>query len=317
MGKRIKFLVLFVIGVLCTPLQAAKVLIGTGSISGDYDQLGWVICRTINRHTPGIDCRTHETSGSTSNLTNVQSGSLELGIARSDKHYHAVSRTGSFEFMDASYDRIRSLFSLHVDPFTIVALKNSGILHIDDLKGKRINIGNPGSEQRIAMEVVMVAKGWTKKNFQLATELSATQQSLSLCHNRVQAIVSTKAHPNELTRKALALCNANLVDISGSAIDGLVEKNAYYEHTVIPSGVYGRQENSTKTFGLLATVITSTDVDADLVYQIVKGLFEHFDGFRRMHKSFGSLTPQKMITEGLSAPLHEGALRYYREKGWM
>ena len=317
MTRLIRCIIFILTAVTCSPLQAVEILIGSGSTNGHYARLSTAICRIINRNVSDLECRLHETADSISNLGNVQGGSLELGIVRSDQQHHAVTQSGPFEFVDISYDRVRALFSLHVDPFTVVARNDSGIQRLNDLKGRRVNIGNPGSRQRLAMEVVMSAKGWSKQDFQLVTELPLSQHSLALCHDRVQAIVLTEVHPNPSIKKAVALCDAKLVDTSGPVIDALIKDYAYYGHTVIPGSLYDQNGKSIETFGLMATVISSKDVEADLIYEVVKGFFEHLDEYQRLYVQGDLLTPEKMVTRGLSAPLHEGALRYYREKGWI
>ena len=297
--------------------QAADILIGTASKSGVYFQVGRALCRLMERGSEGLSCEAMETAGSVSNLQNVQVGALELGLVQSDIQFHGVNRSGPFRFVDAPHDNVRALFSLYTEPFTLVARRDSGIRTLDDLKGRRVNIGNPGSGQRATMEVVMEAKGWDKEDFQLVTELPATQQSLALCHNRVQAMVYTVGHPNPSVARAVKLCRAVIAEVSGSEIEKLVSDTPYYSLAHIPGGLYEGVDEPVRTFGVLATVVSSVDVDEELVYLVVKTLFENMDRFRNMHRVFQSLDPRGMIRNGLSAPLHKGAERYYREKGWM
>lgn len=309
--------VLLLLPLVATPAQAEDILIGTGSKSGVYFQVGRAICRLVNRHMEQTSCRALETAGSVSNLANVGGGSLEIGIVQSDIQHHAVNQTGPYQFVDIPRGNLRSLFSLYIEPFTLVARRDAAIGSLNDLPGKRVNIGNIGSGQRATMELVMRAKGWDTDVFQLATELPATQQSLALCHNRVQAMVYTVGHPNRSVAQAIDLCNAGIVEVAGGVIDDLVRQHPYYVYTEIPAGTYPGMSQPVKTFGSLATVVSSADNDPDLVYGIVKTVFENFDRFKRMHKVFAGLKPERMIKDGLAAPLHEGALRYYRERGWM
>jgi len=314
---KIRLMLMMVTVLGCSALQAEEVVIGTGSRSGVYFQAGRVICRLITRNLKDVGCRVLETPGSLSNLDNVQVGALEIGLVQSDIQYHAVNHSGPFQFVDRPYDNMRALFSLHTEPFTLVARRDAGIEVLDDLKGRRVNIGNVGSGQRATMEVVMRAKGWTKDDFQLVTELPASQQSLALCHNRIQAMIYTVGHPNRSVAKAVVLCDADIVNVADPVIDALVAANPYYSYTLIPADAYSGMHDPVKTFGVLATVVSSADVDDELVYRVVKALFENFDSFRRMHRVFHDLEPSKMIKDGLSAPLHKGAARYYRERGWL
>ena len=298
-------------------LKAEDILIGTGSTAGVYYQVGRAVCRLVNKKAEGITCEALPTEGSLFNLSNVQGGAIEIGLVQSDWQYHAVKGTGSFKFMDASFADLRALFSVHSEPFTVVARRDAGIRSLEDLKGRRVNIGNPGSGQRGTMEAVMAAMGWDKDVFQLAEELPASQQSLALCHNRVQAMVYTVGHPNASVSKATGLCDAVIVEVGGPVIEKLVSENPFYAFTTIPGGMYPGNPDAVTTFGVKATLVTSAGVSADVIYAVVKAVFGNLDRFRKMHPAFGMLEPEKMMTEGLSAPLHEGAVRYFKEKGLM
>ena len=201
--------------------------------------------------------------------------------------------------------------------FTLVARRDSGIRSLADLEGRRVNLGNPGSGQRETMQVVMDAMGWTPKSFALAGDLPASQQSLALCHGQIEAMVYVVGHPNRSIAKATDLCDASLIRVEGPQIDQLVARNPYYSYMTIPGGIYKGNNNPVPTFGVRATVIVDRDMDNDTAYAIVKAVFDNLDKFRRMYPAFGELDPKRMISEGLTAPLHEGAVRYYREKGLM
>ena len=298
-----------------TAPRAEEILIGTGSTSGVYYPAGRAICRLVDRNVEGLTCKAQPTAGSLANLSNVAGGAIEIGIAQSDWQYYAVTGTGPVEFMDTGFDNLRAVFSLHGEPFTLVARRDAAIRSFDDLKGKRVNIGNPGSGQRATMEVVMAEKGWTKKDFLLAEELPAEQQSLALCHDRVQAMIYTVGHPNPSIGQAAGLCDAILVNVTGATIDKLVAANPYYAYTTIPGGMYEGNPDSVTTFGVKATVVSSADVDGELIYAVVKAVFDNLEALRRMHPAFGVLEAEEMVRDGLSAPLHEGAERYFREKG--
>lgn len=309
-------LVLTMMGVAVAPtVRADEILIGTGSTAGVYYQLGRAICRLVNREVEDVTCKPLPTAGSLFNLSNVRGGAIEIGVAQSDMQFHAVKHSGPFAFQDDTYEDLRAMFSVHAEPFTVVARRDSGIRTFDDLKGKRVNIGNPGSGQRATMEVVMAAKGWTKNDFVLADELPASQQSLALCHNRVQAMVYTVGHPNASVGQAAGLCDALIIDVGGPEIDKLVADHPYYAHTTIPGGMYSGNPDPVRTFGVKATIVTSAEIPAELIHVMVAAVFDNLDRFRKMHPAFAGLKPKKMIREGLSAPLHEGAARYFKEKG--
>ncbi len=300
------------------PVQAEEIFMGTGSRAGVYFQVGRATCRLVNKGTTshGLTCAAPPTAGSIANLEAIRNSELQLGVVQSDWQYHASKGSGRFQEAGPDED-LRALFSVHGEPFTVVARRDAHIKTFDDLKGKRVNIGNPGSGQRGTMEVVMTAKGWDKSVFSLANELPASQQSLALCHDRVQAMVYTVGHPNSSVGQAAGLCDAIMVEVKDATIDKLVEENPFYAYTEIPGGIYGGNPEPVTTFGVKATVVSSAKVDAEVIYNIVKAVFDNLDNFKKLHPAFSGLQPEQMIHDGLSAPLHEGALRYYQEKGWL
>ena len=305
-----------------TVAQTADMVIGAGKEAGIHYNVGRAICRQVARSGQGLTCEMLRVEGrdaaeSLAVLTNVRNGAIEAGIVGSDWHYFAVKGTGPAKFLDEKFDTLRSLFSLHGEPFTVIARRDSGIDGLDDLAGKRVNIGNPGSNQRAVMEMVMKAKGWTRKTFQLTEELTEAEQYLALCHNRVQATVMTGAHPNAQVAQALDLCDAKIVDVTGPAIDKLIGENSYFARVSIPGGVYGESGKAVRSFGVTVTVVSSTDVSDDAAYALTKVVFGNLDILKRVHPALKAVNESQMRTDGLTAPIHPGAERYFREKGMM
>lgn len=293
------------------------VTIGTGGQVGVYYVVGQSICRLVNRGQSehGIRCNAPSTGGSVANLNAIRTGEQTMGVAQSDQQHFAY--VGEGDFQGNPIKELRSLFSVHPEPFTVVARKDSGIQTFDDLKGKRVNIGNPGSGQRATMDVVMELKGWTKNDFQLASELGAAEQAQALCDNRIDAMLYAVGHPNGSIQEAASSCDAILVPVTGPEVDKLVEENPYYAKATIPGGMYQGTDEDVETFGVLATFVSSSEVDEDMIYQVVKAVFDNFDRFKNLHPAFAILEEERMIEDGLSAPLHDGAVKYYKEKGWM
>ncbi|MDO6565076.1 TAXI family TRAP transporter solute-binding subunit [Amphritea sp. 1_MG-2023] len=297
---------------------ASYVTIGTGGQTGVYYVVGQSICRLVNRGNKdhGIKCTAPSTGGSVANLNAIRAGNQDMGVAQSDWQYHAYNGTSKFADQGANKE-LRAVFSVHPEPFTVIARADAGIKSFDDLKGKRVNIGNPGSGQRGTMEVVMERKGWVKDDFKLASELKASEQSQALCDNKVDAIIYTVGHPNGSIKEATTSCDAVLVPVTGPEITKLIDENAFYAEAIVPGGMYNGNDADTTTFGVGATFVSSTKADPEVIYQVVKAVFDNFDRFKRLHPAFANLDPAKMIKNSLSAPLHEGAIRYYKERGWM
>lgn len=301
------------------PHDLRFVTIGTGGVTGVYYVVGGSICRLVNRERERhhIRCTVESTGGTIYNLSLLRRGEIDIGVAQSDWQYHALH--GDAPPFDArGPDRnLRALFSLHAESFTVVARRDSDIRSFADLRGKRVNIGNSGSGQRATMEVVMNAFGWTKDDFLLASELKSAEQGQALCDGKVDAIVFTVGHPNGSIAEAIASCAAVLVPVEGPIIEQLVARTPYYTAAVIPGGLYRGTDRDVRTFGVRATLVAEAATSEETIYQVVRAVFDNLEDFRRLHPSFRTLAPEEMTRLGLSAPLHPGALRYYRERGWL
>ena len=310
-----------VAGIMALATTAASaeerfITIGTGGQTGVYFVVGQSICRLVNRDsaTTGLKCTAPSTGGSIANINAIKAGDMDMGVAQSDWQYHAYNGTAKFE--GDKFEKERAVFSVHSEPFTVIARKDANITSFDDLKGKRVNVGNPGSGQLATMEVVLAAKGWTMGDFALASELKPAEQAAALGDNKVDAIIYTVGHPNGSIQEAVSTVEAVLVPVEGEAIDKLVADNPFYAYASIPGGMYPGSDADTKTFGVKATFVTSADVPDDVIYEVVKAVFDNFDRFKKLHPAFENLKEEEMIKDGLSAPLHPGAVKYYK-RGWM
>ncbi len=296
--------------------QQTFIAIGTGGVTGVYYPAGGAICRLVNRNRAehGIRCGVESTGGSIFNINAIRTGELEFGVAQSDWQFHAFNGSSRFED-DGPFEDLRAVFSLHPEPFTVVARSDADVTSFDDLAGKRVNIGNPGSGQRGTMDVVMEAMGWTTDTFSQATELPPGEQALALCDNNIDAIIYTVGHPSGAIQEATTACDTVLVNVDNDAIRALVEDRPYYRMATIPGGMYRGTDADVTTFGVGATFVTSATVADEVVYQVVKAIFEDLDQFKGLHPALDILVPEQMVSDGLSAPLHPGAERFYREAG--
>ncbi|WP_409202837.1 TAXI family TRAP transporter solute-binding subunit [Vibrio sp. SS-MA-C1-2] len=305
---------------VATSTQAADqfITIGTGGVTGVYYPTGGAICRLVNKDKKdhGIRCSVESTGGSIYNINTIRAGELDFGIAQSDWQYHAYN--GTSKFKDAGpFTGLRSVFALHAEPFTVVARADSGIKTFEDLKGKRVNIGNPGSGQRGTIEVLMDGYGWTMDDFKLASELKAAEQSKALCDNKIDAMVYVVGHPSGAIKEATTSCDSVIVEVAGPVVDKIVADNSFYRTVDIPGGMYRGNPDNIATFGVGATLVSSTSVSDEAVYSVVKAVFDNFATFKKLHPAFAHLTKEQMIKDGLSAPLHDGAVKYYKEAGLM
>ena len=305
---------------LVAPLPAAAqqkfVSIGTGGVTGVYYAAGGAICRLVNkdRAQHGIRCSVESTGGSVFNVNTIKAGELDLGVVQSDVGFNAYNGAGQFK--DAGkFEKLRSVFSLHPEPFTVVARKEANIKSFGDFKGKRFNVGNPGSGTRASMEQLLAAQGRDLKFFSLASELRPDEHGAALCDGKIDGFFYGVGHPSANIQDPTTSCGAQLIPLTGTAVDQLVEKYPYYAKVSIPAGLYPNNPQETQTYGVLATFVTSADVPEETVYTVVKAVFENFEDFKKLHPALGLLKKEDMVKNGLSAPLHPGAEKYFKEKG--
>ncbi|MDD9726969.1 TAXI family TRAP transporter solute-binding subunit [Roseovarius sp. SK2] len=299
---------------ISAPASAQEFIsIGTGGVTGVYYPTGGAICRLVNksRKDHGIRCAVESTGGSVYNINTIKAGELEFGVAQSDWQYHAYNGTSTFS--DNPFPEIRSVFSVHPEPFTLIARSDAGIESFEDLKGKRFNVGNAGSGLRATTEVLMAEYGMTMDDFALATEYKGSEMSQQLCDGNIDAMVYVVGHPAAAIQEAATTCDVTLVNVTGDVIDKLIDENPYYRTATVPGGMYAGNDEDVTTFGVGATLVTSADVSEDTVYVLAKGVMENIDDFRQLHPAFANLEPSEMVQDALSAPLHPGAEKAYKE----
>jgi TRAP transporter TAXI family solute receptor len=317
------FVMLAAVAAALTSAPAAQaqqkfITIGTGGVTGVYYAAGGAICRLVNkdRAKHNIRCSVESTGGSVFNINTIKAGELDMGVAQSDVHYNAAKGVGQFQ-KDGPFKELRAVFALHPEPVTVVARKEANVKSFADFKGKRFNVGNPGSGTRASLEELIGAMGWKLSDFALASELKADEHGPALCDGKIDGFFYLVGHPSANIQDPTTVCGAKLVSVTGPAVDKLVKEKPYYAKATIPGGLYPGNEQPTQTYGVLATFVSSSKVPADTIYAVVKGVFDNFDEFKKLHPALANLDPKNMIKDGLSAPLHDGAVKYYKEKGWV
>jgi hypothetical protein len=298
--------------------QQKFVTIGTGGVTGVYYPAGGAICRLVNkdRAKHGIRCSVESTGGSVFNVNTIRAGELDLGVAQSDVQFHAVKGSGGFQ-KDGAFRELRAVFALHPEPVTVVGRRELNAKAFSDFKGKRFNVGNPGSGTRATAEELLAAMGWKMSDFSLASELKADEHGPALCDGKIDGFLYLVGHPSANIQDPTTVCGAKLVNVTGPAVEKLVKQNPYYAHATIPGGMYPGNDQDVRTYGVVASVVSSSKVPANTVYAVVKAVFDNFDEFKKLHPAFANLKPENMMKDGISAPLHDGAVKYYKEKGWV
>jgi TRAP transporter TAXI family solute receptor len=308
------------------PSNAAEktfITIGTGGPTGVYFVSGNAICRMIHKEAAegrssgrkhNIRCAAPSSGGSTYNIAQITEGEFDFGVSQSDWQYHSFN--GSSDKVTHNKD-LRAVFSVHPEPYQLIAAKGSGIKSWADLKGKKFNMGNPGSGQRATTELLMELYKTPKSYFSLVTEMTSSEHSKALCDGKIDAFGYVVGIPNAGVSVATEGCGAYIVNLDTEVERGLIDKHRFYGPVSIPKDVYSSQVEAVKTFGGYATVVSSASVPDDVVYEVVRAVFENLEDFKALHPAYSLLTPAGMIKNGNSAPLHPGAIRYYKEKGLM
>lgn len=299
-----------------TPAKTQYVTIGTGGITGVYYPTGGAIAKIVNkkRDVYNIRCTVESTGGSVFNVNAVMAGDLEFGVVQSDRQYQAMKGLAEWESKGPQAD-LRAVFSIHPESVTLVAAEDANIMDIRDLKGKRVNIGNPGSGQRQNSIDALEAAGLNYDTDLNAEGVKAAEAPGLLQDGRIDAFFYTVGHPSGAIKEATAGARkVRFVPITG--IDELLNKFPYYAKSFVPVKLYPGAVNDSdvETFGVKATFVTSAKVPDSVVYAITKEVFDNFEDFKKLHPAYAVLTKQGML-EGLSAPIHPGAMKYYKEAG--
>jgi TRAP transporter TAXI family solute receptor len=297
--------------------QNAKfITIGTGGITGVYYPLGGAICRFVNqnRKDHGMRCTVESTGGSVFNVNALAAGDIEVGFTQSDVQYQAMKGEGGFK--DKSQPKLRALFSLYPELFTLVARQDAKITKFEDIKGKRVNLADPGSGTRATMELLMKEYGIKAADLKLATELKPSEAPSALCDNKIDAYVFIAGHPSANFQEAATTCASNIATVSGPVVDKLVKANSYYTKASVSAKMYKGTDNEQETFGMMATVVVSADLPESNAYAITKAVFDNFEDFKKLHPAMARATKEQALV-GNSVPFHPGAAKYFKEKGLM
>jgi TRAP transporter TAXI family solute receptor len=303
----------------CTIVQhRPDVAIGTGAPSGVYFALGDSICRLFNLDIEkrGLRCVAYPATGPLANIDSLHDGRVDIGIVQSDALADAVHGEGPFSSRGPD-PALRVLFTGQTEAFTIVARRELAIHAATELRGKRINLGSPGSGERVSMERVMAALGFAPADFAETRELPLARQHDAFCANALDAIVYTVPHPSGLVDDAVSTCGGILVDVSGPPIDRLLSAHPEYSRFVIAAKTYSSNPEPVATVGVRSAIVTTVRLPEAVAYEITKAVFENIDDFRHLHPDFATLLPADMVPRAGIVPVHSGAARYYRARGWL
>lgn len=291
------------------------VTIGTGGVTGVYYPTGGAISKMLNNGNYNIKATVESTGGSVYNINAVLTGDLDFGIAQSDRQYQAYKGLAEWEEKGKQTD-LRSIFSIHPESITLVASEKSGIKSAKDLIGKRVNLGNVGSGQLQNSKDIFDAFSIKEESVN-AEYVKAVEAPGLIQDERIDAFFYTLGHPSGAIKEATSgRVKVRIVALEGEEISKMIEKYPYYAESIIEIKNYPNAVNTEDivSVGVKATLITSAKVKDDIVYAMTKEVFENLDEFKKLHPAYSILTKESML-KGLSAPIHKGALKYYREVG--
>ncbi|MBI4356340.1 MAG: TAXI family TRAP transporter solute-binding subunit [Gammaproteobacteria bacterium] len=288
--------------------------IGTGGVTGVYYPAGGAISKMVNENPSyGVKLTVESTAGSVFNINALMKGEIDLGIAQSDRAYSAWN--GLDEWENNKQTQLRSVFALHPEIVNLIVAVDENIKSCADLKGKVISVGSAGSGTEKNAEHALSTCGLVPSDIK-KQHLKESESAQMLQDERIAGYFYTVGHPNGSIKEAYAGTRKVQFVPFVDGVDALLAKNPFYVKAVVPVSLYEANAASVPSFGVKAVVLTSADVPEDVVYAITKEVFTNIDKFKSQHPSFSELTPNNML-EGLTAPFHPGAVRYYKEAGLM
>lgn len=296
--------------------DAQLVRVGTASLAGVYFPVGVAICRLSNADRPehGIRCAALPSEGSVANINALRAGDVDMAIVQSDVQAAALEGSGMFADVGPFGD-LRAVMALHTEPLTVVTRGAAGIDNLDALQGTRLGQGPEGSGDRALWRRVVDQLGWSDASFAETLVLAPGDQAQALCTDTVDAFVYAVGHPAQSVQEATLTCDARLVPVTGEAVDGLVASSPYYAAAEIAGGLYRGNPDPVPSFGVGATLVTRADLPEDTVHTIVATALDRIEMLRGLNPVLADLDPARMAAVGLTAPLHPGAARAFRERG--
>ncbi len=315
--KRAPMVSVFLI-VACLPFtaNALDILIGTGE-SGTFSHFaGRTICRIINKHTEGFHCKTVPARDAVYQITNLQGGSLDMGLIDSLMLHDAIHKTGDFAFLDIHYDNLRVLVPLYDVPIALLVREDADINALAQLKGKRINAGAPRSMQHRVVDMIMKAKNWTRKDFSLLEKLpgSQSQDTMAFCHGTIQAMVHIGVHPDASLKQLFRLCKARMVNMNDNDIEKLVKDHPAFLKITIPTGIYPSLSRDVNTFGTSVTLVASGDLDDESVFKIIEALDRNRKTLNRAHPALSGFSLETAKARDAVIQRHPGIAEYFSEQ---
>ena len=301
--------------------DTAFVNIGTAGIGGSYYPTGGYICNVLNmsreKYGHKIRCSVESTGGSVANIRALKSGDMSVGIVMSAYALQSYNGTGVFE-KEGANKKLRYLFGIVEEPVHIVARKDANIKSFADLKGKVVNSGAVGSGTELMVYDMLKRYGTSAKEFfKQDAKLSTREQASALCDGKIQAFCWVTAVGAGTIMEATNTCSTDLVPWDDAVVNKMLSEKPEAAKMIIPANSYRGQEKDVVSWGTPGVVLASSDVPEDIIYYMVKGVFDDIETFKKQSPMYKNLTAKWAVTAGKTIPYHPGAERYFREVGLM
>ena len=310
-----KFLTLGLFATLSSSAFSAEfITIGTGGVTGTYYPTGGAICKLVNiyKKETKIRCSVESTDGSVYNINTINSEELDFGIAQSDVVYEAINGKGKFK--NKPVKKLKSVMAIYPELLTLVTRKDANINTIYDIKNKKINIGNPGSGNEATVLTLLNKLDMSVNDLKYAGKFKSSEMPDALRDKKIDGYFYMVGHPTANIKDAANSTNIRITSITGDKIDSLIKEKPYFAKANVPGSIYKGSPKAVPTFGVKAVLVTSEDVSQKSVYTLVKAILENFEKFKTLHPAYANITKESLL-DGITAPLHDGAKKYYKEKG--
>lgn len=292
------------------PIEGKVLTILTGGTSGVYFPLGNALAKVYND--AGAQASAETTGASAVNAAKVAQGNAELAFAMADTVADAYTGSGKFEETGA-LDNLRAVSALYSNYMQIVAKKDSGITSIEDLKGKRVAVGAPGSGTEIMANRVLEAAGLTYDDVN-EDFLSFKEGVEGIKNGVIDAAILVSGIPNAGIMELATTEDIEVVNVPSDIVTKLQEIYPAFVASTIPGGTYEGKAEDVQTAAVKNLLITHADISDEEAYELTKQFHEQIQVLRDTHNAAKGILVEEATT-GLPLPLHPGSEKYYKEQG--
>ena len=287
--------------------------IATGGTGGTYYPLGGAIAKIFNENVEGVTANAQSTGASVENINLISQGEAEVGFVQNDVTYYAWTGTETFQDKE-KVTNIRGMAMLYPEVIQIIVTKDSGIKSVEDLKGKKVAVGAPGSGTEVNARQILAEYGITYDDLGKADYLSFNEASDQLKNEQIDAAFVTAAIPTSAVTEVTQTADIVVVSLDKDKLESLKEKYPFYTEVTIPKDSYKNQTEDVIAAAVMAMLIVPEDLDEDLVYNMTKSIFENRQVIIDTHDKGNDIKLETAL-EGMPIDLHPGAEKYYVEQG--